>query len=114
LQYYHVYNTILSTEDLQTAFVPILAMRKMLPALVKTLLLYVAALVAYYCSDRLNPHASDAGIGQSLLVVGVVAAVLLSALLYALYKAIARSPHWWAVVILHLALAGALFAWLMR
>lgn len=89
-------------------------MENMLLTIIKTVLLYVAALAAFYISNWLNPHADDAGIGQSLLVAGAVAAVLLSAILYAFYKAITQNSQWWIVVGLHLALTAVSLVWMMR
>ena len=89
-------------------------MKNVLPALATTLLLYIGALVAFYVSDRLNPSASDAGVGQSLLVLGVVGIVLLGAFLHAFYKAVSQDSGWWFVVGLHFLLAVIAAAWMMR
>ena len=89
-------------------------MKNILPALAKTFLLYGAAVAALYISDRFNPSAGEAGIGQSILVLVAVASVLLIALFYAFYKAIKHDSQWWAVVGLHFLLIGVLFVWLAR
>lgn len=83
----------------------------MLISLGKTLLLYVAALLAFYVSDRLNTSVGDVALKQQVLVIGTVALVILGAVLYAVYKAFTQSPQWWAVVGLHVVLGGALFVW---
>ncbi len=80
----------------------------------KTLLLYIAILMAFYVSDRLNSSSGDAALKQTFLVLGAAALVILGALLYAIYQAFSQSPKWWAVVGLHIVLGGALFVWASR
>ena len=103
-----------ATQSAKELLKAIFTMKNIIPALAATLMLYAGAIAAFYVSDRLNPSASDAGVGQSLVVLGVVGVVLLSAFLYAFYKAVAQDPRWWFVVGLHFVLGAIASAWMMR
>ena len=86
----------------------------MLLSLGKTSLLYVAIVLAIYASERLTTSSGDAALRQTILVMGVAAIVILGAIGYAFYKAISKSPQWWAVIGLHIVLSAALLIWLTR